>query len=79
VNSTGHFPFVKGFKTLAQKLWVFELPGRGRPEDMTGAEIEILLPQAEIVVISSTTLINQTLGGVLDHYLVSLFLRDFSD
>jgi len=33
---------------------------------MTGHEIETLLPQAEVVAITSTTLINHTLGGILD-------------
>lgn len=62
----GHFPFVKRLKAEAKKLWIFELPGRGHPEDFTGDEIETLLPQAEVVAITSTTLINHTLGGVLD-------------
>ena len=61
----GHFPFVKDLRTKTQELWVFELPGRGRPGDITGNEIETLLPQAEIVGITSTTLINHTLGDIL--------------
>jgi uncharacterized protein (DUF4213/DUF364 family) len=62
----GHFPFVKGLKAVAQELWIFERPGRGRPGDITGNEIETLLPQAEVVAISSTTLINHTLGSILN-------------
>jgi uncharacterized protein (DUF4213/DUF364 family) len=61
----GHFPFVERLRSAAQELWVFELPGRGRPGDITGKEIEILLPQAEIVAISSTTLINHSLENIL--------------
>lgn len=61
----GHFPFVKRLQAEAQELWVFELPGRGRPGDITGKEIETLLPQAEVVAISSTTLINHSLGKIL--------------
>ncbi len=61
----GHFPFVKRLRAVARELWVFELPGRGRPGDMTGNEIETLLPQAEVVAVTSTTLINHTLGGIL--------------
>lgn len=63
----GHFPFVKRLSAEAKELWVFELPGRGRPGDFTDDEIETLLPQAEVVAITSTTLINHTLGSVLDH------------
>ena len=61
----GHFPFVRGLRAVAQELWVFELPGRSRPGDFTGNEIETLLPQAEVVAITSTTLINHTLGSIL--------------
>lgn len=61
----GHFPFVKNLRSIAQKLWVFEFPGRSRPGDFTGNEIETLLPQAEVIAITSTTLINHTLGHIL--------------
>jgi uncharacterized protein (DUF4213/DUF364 family) len=62
----GHFPFVRRLREVTQKLWVFELPGRGRPGDITGEKIQSLLPQADIVAISSTTLINRTLGDILN-------------
>jgi len=61
----GHFPFVKRLREEAQELWVFELPGRGRPGDIIGKEIDTLLPQADVVAISSTTLINHSLGKIL--------------
>lgn len=62
----GRFPFVKKLQTEAKKLWVFELPGRERPGDIVGDDIETLLPQADVVAITSTTLINHTLGGILN-------------
>jgi len=62
----GHFPFVKRLKTEAEELWTFELPGRALPGDFSSDEVETLLPQAEVVAITSTTLINHTLGGLLD-------------
>ncbi len=62
----GHFPFVKKLREIAEELWVFELPGRARPEDITGTTIRDLLPQADVVAITSTTLINHTLGEILD-------------
>jgi uncharacterized protein (DUF4213/DUF364 family) len=62
----GHFPFVKRLGAEAKELWTFELPGRGRPGDFSGNEVKTLLPQAEVVAISSTTLINHTLSGLLD-------------
>ncbi|NQT79709.1 MAG: DUF364 domain-containing protein [Candidatus Aminicenantes bacterium] len=62
----GHFPFAKRLRVEAKELWTFELQGRGRPGDFVNDEIEDLLPQAEVVAVTSTTLINHTLGGVLD-------------
>lgn len=62
----GHFPFVEKLREVAQELWVYELPGRMRPGDITGEKIVDLLPQADVVAITSTTLINHTLGKILD-------------
>jgi uncharacterized protein (DUF4213/DUF364 family) len=62
----GHFPFVKRLETEAKKLWTFELPGRERQGDFSNNEVKILLPQAEVVAITSTTIINHTLGSILD-------------
>ncbi|MGD8537788.1 MAG: DUF364 domain-containing protein [Candidatus Aminicenantes bacterium] len=62
----GHFPFVKKLREEAQELWIFELPGRRRPGDIVGKQIRDLLPQVDVVAITSTTLINHTLGEILD-------------
>jgi uncharacterized protein (DUF4213/DUF364 family) len=62
----GHFPFVKRLRAEAKEVWTFELPGRVRSGDFSSNEVETLLPQAEVVAITSTTLINHTLGGLLD-------------
>lgn len=62
----GHFPFIERLRTDAKELYVFELPGRGHPGDFTGDEIGTLLPKAEVVAVTSTTLINHTLGSILD-------------
>jgi len=62
----GHFPFIKRLGAEAKELWTFELPGRGRPGDYSSNEVETLLPLAEVVAITSTTLINHTLVGLLD-------------
>jgi len=61
----GHFPFVKRLRGKTKELWVFELPGRVRSGDMPSDKIETLLHQAELVAITSTTLINHTLGRIL--------------
>lgn len=62
----GHFPFVKRLEAEAKELWTFELPGRDRPGDFSGNEVKTLLPQAQVVAITSTTLINHSLDSLLD-------------
>ncbi len=62
----GHFPFIKHLKQEAKELWTFELPGRGRPGDLTENEIDALLPRADVAAITSTTLINHTLDRILN-------------
>lgn len=61
----GHFPFIKKLRELARELWVFELPGRGRPGDIIGENTTDLLSQADVIAITSTTLINHTLGDIM--------------
>jgi uncharacterized protein (DUF4213/DUF364 family) len=61
----GHFPFVKKLRKGTEELWVVELPGRGRSGDITSDDIDTILPQVEVIAISSTTLINHTLGSIL--------------
>lgn len=62
----GHFPFVKRLRKEIKELWVFELPGRDRPGDIVDDRIKTLLPRADVVAVTSTTLINHTLGNILD-------------
>jgi hypothetical protein len=61
----GHFPFAGRLEAEAKEVWTFELPGRARPGDFSSEEVQTLLPQAEVVAITSTTLINHTLGSLL--------------
>ncbi len=59
----GHFPFVNRIKDQAQALWVLEK--RIWPGDLPEGAIDRILPQADVVAISATTLINHTLEGIL--------------
>ncbi len=64
ISMIGHFPFVDALAEAAEHLWIIEkqpLPG-DYPEEK-GREY---LPQSDIVAISSTTLINKTLPGILE-------------
>lgn len=60
----GHFPFVEDLAKVARPLWVLELkPQEG---DLPAERAREVLPQAEVVGITSTTIINGTLEGILD-------------
>ncbi len=60
----GHFPNMESLSGQARNFWVIER--RPRPGDYPEEQGDELLPQSDIVVISSTTLINHTLPGILD-------------
>jgi len=59
----GHFPFVARIKDQAKTLWVMEK--RLRRGDLPESEAGRILPQADVVAISATTLINHTLEEIL--------------
>jgi hypothetical protein len=63
VAIVGHFPFIPTLRETAACLWVIEK----RPaEGEYGAEAaKDLIPQADVVAITGTALINQTLDGLL--------------
>jgi len=61
----GHFPFVDALRRNCRELWVFER-GHGRgPSDLGPEHVAEVLPHAEVVAISGTTLINHTLEDIL--------------
>lgn len=64
ISVIGHFPFLDDLAKEARNLWIIEK--QPRPGDLTEEEGKDFLPQSDIVAISSTTLINHTLPGILD-------------
>ncbi len=64
ISVIGHFPFVDDLKKMARNLWVIER--RTQSGDHPEEETATLLGQSDIVAISSTTLINHTLGKILE-------------
>lgn len=60
----GHFPFVDDLKRVARNVWGTEK--RMQPGDHPEEKTVALLGQSDIVAISSTTLINHTLGDILE-------------
>ncbi|HNT44838.1 MAG TPA: DUF364 domain-containing protein [Syntrophorhabdaceae bacterium] len=59
----GHFPYLADVARVARNLWVIEK--RPHPGDFSEEQGKDLIPQSDIVVISSTTIINRTLPGIL--------------
>lgn len=58
----GHFPFVSSLKTQVKELWVLELnPQEGDLPTSSAAQI---IPQADILAITATTLINRSFDSL---------------
>jgi uncharacterized protein len=70
----GHFPQVERLRMTAAEVWVLEK--RPTPGDYPAEAAPELIPQADILAITGTTLINHTLEGLLalrqPHTLVML-------
>jgi len=60
----GHFPFVDRLKPLVKKLWVLELNPIN--DDLPAHSAHEIIPQADLVAITATTLINKTFQGLIE-------------
>jgi uncharacterized protein (DUF4213/DUF364 family) len=65
VAMIGRFPFVRRVRPQCDELWVFERGSARRPGDYGAADMPELLPQADVVAVTATTLVNHTLAEVL--------------
>lgn len=63
ISVIGHFPYLDDLAKDAKNLWIIEK--QPQPGDHPEEKSEELIPQSDIVVITSTTLINKTLPGIL--------------
>lgn len=60
----GHFPWIPKLRKLAGKLWVLEQ--RLQAGDLPAQAAEEILPQADVVAITGTSLINHTAEKLLE-------------
>lgn len=63
VALVGHFPFIRRLRPSVKELWVLE--ERPLPDEHPAEAATHLIPQADVVAITATTLINGTLDGLL--------------
>ena len=59
----GHFPFADLVRPVAKNLWTLEL--NPKPGDIPADQANIYLPQADIVAITATTIINKTFDNLI--------------
>ena len=75
VAIVGHFPFIAEVREAVDKLWILEL--RPQAGDLPAGSAAEVIPQADVVAITGTALINHTLGGLVslcrpDAYVIVL-------
>jgi uncharacterized protein (DUF4213/DUF364 family) len=63
VALVGHFSFIEQLRQAAKELWVIEK--RPAPGEYPAEAAADLLPKADVVAITGTTLVNHTLDGLL--------------
>ncbi|MHC1711082.1 MAG: DUF364 domain-containing protein [Solidesulfovibrio sp.] len=64
VAVVGHFPFVGSLRETCANLWVLEK--RPQAGDVDASKAGEILPQADLVAVTGTTLLNGTLAGLLN-------------
>jgi uncharacterized protein (DUF4213/DUF364 family) len=63
VAIVGHFPFVERVRQAAAECWVLEL--HPRPGDLSAERAAEVLPQADVVALTGTSLINHTFDALI--------------
>jgi uncharacterized protein (DUF4213/DUF364 family) len=63
VAIVGHFPFVERVRQAAAECWVLEL--HPHADDLSADQATEVLPQADVVALTGTSLINHTFDGLM--------------
>jgi len=63
VAIVGHFPFVERVRLAAEVCWVLEL--RPRAGDLSAGQANEVLPQADVVALTGTSLLNHTFDDLV--------------
>jgi len=63
VALVGHFPFIPHLQECVRRLWVLELQPRGK--DLPAEAARDVIPRADVLAITGTTLINHTFEGLM--------------
>jgi uncharacterized protein (DUF4213/DUF364 family) len=63
VAIVGHFPFIDRVRAAAAECWVLEL--RPGPGDLPADQADIVLPQADVVALTGTSLLNHTFDDLM--------------
>jgi uncharacterized protein (DUF4213/DUF364 family) len=63
VAIVGHFPFVDRVRRVAEACWVLEL--RPRPGDLAASQAAEVLPRADVVALTGTSLLNHTFDDLI--------------
>lgn len=63
VALVGHFPFIPRLRESCRNLWVLELRPSG--DDYPSSSAPEIIPQADVVALTGSALINHTLDGLL--------------
>jgi uncharacterized protein len=64
VAVVGHFPFVDSLRETCANMWVLEK--RPQTGDVDASKSGEILPQADLVAVTGTTILNGTLAGLLN-------------